>query len=86
VFILFLSVASAYAGHTNTGQWCQCGCVGCICAPHEEATLCLQSVGAVSDSGDSQSAPADTYTFDDWGPEALFLVALLALCVRVCRA
>src|SRR5712692_9153252 len=25
----------AYAGHTTSGEWCQCGTTGCICDPGE---------------------------------------------------
>lgn len=28
--------AIAYAGHTTTGNWCECGTPGCICDPGEE--------------------------------------------------
>ena len=28
--------AVAYAGHTTTGNWCECGTQGCICDPGEE--------------------------------------------------
>lgn len=26
----------AYAGHTTTGNWCECGTQGCLCDPGEE--------------------------------------------------
>src|SRR5688572_27978432 len=31
-------VAVAVAGHTSTGNWCECGAPGCICLPGEEQT------------------------------------------------
>src|SRR6266571_5893882 len=46
----------AYAGHTLTGSWCQCGCAECVCDPGEQDTPCIYSARTVpDDSGDSFS-------------------------------
>ena len=33
--------STAFAGHTTTGSWCDCGCPGCICDPGEQIEMCL---------------------------------------------
>ncbi|MCI0485153.1 MAG: hypothetical protein L0229_00860 [Blastocatellia bacterium] len=38
----FASVA--YAGHTGPGEWCECGCPGCICDPEEQPISCQGNI------------------------------------------
>jgi hypothetical protein len=33
--------ATAFAGHTTAGGWCECGCPGCLCDPGEQIEMCL---------------------------------------------
>lgn len=40
----------AFAGHTLSGGWCQCGCPGCICDPGEEVEMCIPGVKEAHDA------------------------------------
>jgi hypothetical protein len=73
--------AVVFAGHNTAGGWCQCGCVACICDPNEEATPCLNSVGAVSDrnvnQGDGSADPGSDFDLVNSG--FILLLILFAL-------
>lgn len=48
-FVIALPISNnpqsvALAGRTQSGDFCVCGCTGCLCAPDEEMQLCIQSV------------------------------------------
>jgi len=67
----------ALAGRSIAGGWCQCGCYACICGEGEEAMICPNSTGAVSDGVEDQAvASSGDYGFGfDFGSGAM-LVAL----------
>ena len=76
-----------YAGHSNVGNFCECGCPGCICDPGEQATSCLNNVVS-SDNGPKKAKNRTAPSADmpgandfDLGSGAL-LVALALLMLR----
>lgn len=83
LLIIQVLALPALAGHTQTGNWCQCGCFACICDEGEQPGLCGASAESVSDATGISGQAAPTGEIDpsvDFGPGALLAVlALLAL-------
>jgi len=51
--------STAFAGHTLSGGWCECGCPGCLCDPGEVVEMCLpEAKDAVKIAIDPAGAPA----------------------------
>jgi hypothetical protein len=61
--------STAFAGHTVTGGFCQCGCPGCICDPGEEIDMCFPGA---KDGINATDAPARSSQSDV--PAAAFFV------------
>jgi hypothetical protein len=67
----------AFAGHTSTGGWCDCGAPGCICDPGEDPRG--QSAGLVADRNGrslnqgSNSVRGHRTSGFDFGSSALML-------------
>ena len=52
--------SSAFAGHTLSGTFCQCGCPGCFCDPGENIDMCFPEAAqqlAVNTSPTRSSSP-----------------------------
>jgi len=63
---LLFTPAPAFAGHTGTGQWCECGSPGCTCDPGEcqPGMNCVRrhtdNSKKITISKDSASSPANS--------------------------
>jgi hypothetical protein len=80
----------AFAGHTNTGggEYCTCGCAGCICDPGETPSCPrTQRVGkpASGDADDHTPSPNGSagHSGLDFGSSALVLAVALWLWARL---
>lgn len=77
--------STAFAGHTVSGGWCQCGCPGCICDPDEQIDMCIP--GAKDAEGiavNATGAPARS-SQSDVPAAALFVGTGLLIWKRIRR-
>lgn len=58
-----------FGGHTQVGNWCDCGTPGCLCDPGENP------------GGNRANVPKESKT-NDLGAETLLIVAVLLLALR----
>ena len=74
----------AYAGHTVTGGWCDCGAPGCLCDPGEVRG---QSKSPVSDKTkrpfDQGASPIRARSGFDFGTGVLILALALFVWARL---
>ena len=68
----------AYAGHTTSGYWCECGAPGCICDPGEEP---IGRRSSVSNTKPVAIAPAPMRESSGFDPGTAVLALVLALFV-----
>ncbi|MEK6324771.1 MAG: hypothetical protein AABN33_24275 [Acidobacteriota bacterium] len=77
-------VTVAYAGHTTSGNWCECGTPGCLCDPGEVGG---QSNRPVSDQNkrpfDQGASPIRALSGFDFGTGVLILAFALFVWARL---
>lgn len=76
--------STAFAGHTVSGGWCQCGCPGCMCEPGEDFELCIpERTGAAEAALSAAGQPASSHS--DVPAAAFFVGTGLLIWKRIRR-
>ncbi len=77
--------SNAFAGHTTTGGYCQCGCPGCICDPGEQIDMCIPGAkDTLGNDVNSTGAPVQS-SHSDVPAAALFIGTGLLIWKRIRR-
>ena len=77
--------STAFAGHTTSGGWCDCGCPGCICDPGEQIEMCLPGAKDIQDRAvNASDAPAPS-SQSEVPAAALFIGTGLLIWKRIRR-
>jgi len=75
----------AYAGHTNSGDWCLCGGPGCICDPGELGGSSRPLPNKPEKAFDQSASPICSHSQSgfDFGTGALVLALALFMWTRL---
>jgi hypothetical protein len=73
----------ALAGHTNVGNWCECGAPGCICDPGELGGSSRQLPNQTEKPSHQNASPIRERTSFDFGAGALMLALVFFVWTRL---
>ena len=77
--------SNAFAGHTTTGTYCQCGCPGCICDPGEQIDMCIPGAKETHGSDVNSTGAPVRSSHSDVPAAALFIGTGLLIWKRIRR-